>query len=36
MDTITEYDYLITGGKIITMDAERRIIDNGALGYFWQ
>lgn len=31
MDSEQQYDLLITGGKIVTMDAERRVIDNGAL-----
>lgn len=31
MSTAQEYDILITGGKIVTMDAERRIIENGAI-----
>ena len=30
-ETTPHYDCLITGGKIVTMDAERRIIDNGAI-----
>jgi len=31
MDSAPQYDLLITGGKIVTMDADRRIIENGAL-----
>jgi 5-methylthioadenosine/S-adenosylhomocysteine deaminase len=31
MDSTQQYDLLINGGKIVTMDTERRIIDNGAL-----
>ncbi|MBL7164511.1 MAG: amidohydrolase [Anaerolineales bacterium] len=31
MDSAQQYDLLITGGKIVTMDTERRIIDNGNL-----
>jgi 5-methylthioadenosine/S-adenosylhomocysteine deaminase len=31
METNHPYDLLITGGKIITMDPKRRIIDNGAI-----
>jgi len=31
MDSANQYDIVITGGKIVTMDAERRVIDNGAL-----
>ncbi len=31
MDSPQQYDLLITGGKIVTMDAERRVIDDGAL-----
>jgi len=31
MDSAQQCDLLITGGKIVTMDPERRVIDNGAL-----
>jgi 5-methylthioadenosine/S-adenosylhomocysteine deaminase len=31
MDSAQQYDTLITGGKIVTMDAERRVIDNGTI-----
>ena len=31
MNSTQQYDLLITGGKIVTMDAERRVIDDGAL-----
>jgi len=31
MDSAQHYDLLIAGGRIVTMDAERRIIDDGAL-----
>ena len=31
IDSTHQYDLLIQGGKIITMDPERRIIDNGTL-----
>ena len=31
MDSTQQSDLLITGGKIVTMDTERRIIENGAL-----
>jgi len=31
MESKQKYDILITGGKIITMDPERRVIENGAL-----
>jgi hypothetical protein len=31
MASTQQYDLFITGGKIVTMDAERRIINNGAL-----
>ena len=31
MNTTQEYDLLITGGKIVTMDAARRVIDNGTI-----
>jgi 5-methylthioadenosine/S-adenosylhomocysteine deaminase len=31
MDATQQYDLLIVGGKIVTMDAGRRVIDNGAL-----
>ncbi len=30
-ETTPHYDCLITGGKIVTMDATGRIIDNGAI-----
>ena len=31
MNSTQQYDLLITGGKIVTMDAERRVISDGAL-----
>ncbi len=31
MDSTQQYDLLITGGKIVTMDAERRVIEDGAV-----
>jgi len=31
MDSKHNYDILIKGGKILTMDADRRVIDNGAV-----
>ncbi|MEN8173850.1 MAG: amidohydrolase [Chloroflexota bacterium] len=31
MDSVQQYDLLITGGKIVTMDKERRVIENGAI-----
>ena len=31
MDSIHQYDVLISGGKIVTMDAKGSVIDNGAL-----
>ena len=31
MDSTHNYDILITGGKILTMDSERRVIDNGVI-----
>ena len=31
MNSTQQYDLLITGGKIVTMDTERRVIDDGAL-----
>ena len=31
MASSQQYDLLITGGKIVTMDAKRRVIDNGAI-----
>jgi len=31
IDSAQQYDLLITGGKIVTMDTERRVIDDGAV-----
>ena len=31
MNKVKNYDVLIKGGKIITMDKDRRIIENGAI-----
>ena len=34
MHLTPQYDLLITGAKIVTMDPERRVIDKGALANF--